>query len=259
MSLETEIQDSRISRHYERLFVTGSGLLITESTMIQSPNEVLTIMKWYKEISKKKFGTWKLFLRPNVKYWLERQAVASSDKKSRYDSRLRSAFVKCQFISSYLDMLTVVRDMTRKQSPAYYICDSDQSEAEAYEGNDEERGRAGVLVSPGCLSGYPSMSSTTDFAELEKLDAVLLEHFAAWACLHAHNLRRFTAVSPFSRSEWDRWGHVSRALFLKNFAPTLTSTGRLRYLMSAITCRTTRFESRQRMEPLSHESGLRWL
>ena len=153
-------------------------------------------------------------------------------------------------------MLTLVRDITREQSPAYYICDSDQSEAEAYEGDNEENGKAGILVSPGSLSAYPSTSSTTDVAELEKLDAVLLEHFAAWACLHAHGLRRFTAVSPFSRSEWNKWGHVSAPSSYRSVL-RLTGTGRLRYSMLASICRIIRFESRQVMEPPLDESGLK--
>ena len=83
MSLGGKGFDSQVSTYCHRLFPKSRSLLVSESTMIQHPGEALSILRWYNEMSKKRYGTWKLFLRPNVKYWLESQAIASTDKKSR--------------------------------------------------------------------------------------------------------------------------------------------------------------------------------
>jgi chromo domain-containing protein 1 len=73
------------SSHLERLFPTGGVILISEASMAQEGDRIISILRWFRKmIVLKHKGTWKLFLRPNIKSWLgESMLRAESDSQTR--------------------------------------------------------------------------------------------------------------------------------------------------------------------------------
>ena len=74
--------------HVERLFPNGTAILLTETSMMQQPEQTLAILRWFSHTAKTKRGTWKLVLVPNVRHWLRQIAMQAGTMQAWYSVSL---------------------------------------------------------------------------------------------------------------------------------------------------------------------------
>ena len=203
--------------YIERLFSSGMAILITEATMSQNPDHTLQIMRWFLEKARQS-GARKLFLRPSIASWLRAAALRQTSKAERYRSPFRVGLSRFAIAERrrYLEMLTEVLSEAPIHPTHYERDQSSGSEAESYDGTDEEDGQPSFLVSPAFIPKYDRAPKAEEMAQDVHNEIVLVEFFAGWACVHAQHHRRFVAITPMStdpalKKKWAKWGHVGKS------------------------------------------------
>jgi hypothetical protein len=184
ISLSSSLLSFSTDIHLQRVFSSGVGILITEAAVVKYAHEVVSIIYWFASRAMKANSRYRLVLPPNFRPWL-RKLMGSSERHARHN---------------LAEIMAAISNMAEKNPYAIRNVSGHDPETESLDQWDDE-GRPSLLVSHNLLS-YESQSTN-----LGK-ENVLIEYFAEWALQNSIEHRRFSAITPNSAPEWEKWGHV---------------------------------------------------
>ena len=169
-----------------KMFTRGTVMLMTEAAMRRAAS-AKNLLLWFEKNSKDKSKHWKLMVRPNIRNFLQQQAMqAGEDDKSRQFLEVLTIMHR---LSGIVDV-TIGANVERLQALQQLKIADKADKSEDF-----------VIPLPQ-LPEYDS-SSEVDPSSTKARDDILLRHFVAWTVSHASNHRRFLVIDDDDRAGRD--------------------------------------------------------
>ncbi|KAK5302728.1 hypothetical protein LTR99_005685 [Exophiala xenobiotica] len=159
-----------------RVFIRGTGLFITENTLIDYPDEVLRAVKWFQQQSKGKAKTYKLGLVPDASEWLLKRVLEC-------DEAVRDKYIGILEVVSQLESQGWFDwNSATKGDPDRWLVDDGPGEDYRF-----------ILPIPSDLPGYESLTSASrmEASRVEARDKILIQYFVGWAALRVETYKNF--------------------------------------------------------------------
>ncbi|OJD11626.1 hypothetical protein AJ78_07639 [Emergomyces pasteurianus Ep9510] len=197
ISLSEPIKNLDYKSHLQRLFPHGGIILMTEDFMLKEPKNALNVLQWFGDFIQRKYpGTWKMFLRPNVQFWLLDLSTSWPD-------------------DTLWQMYHTINSLIPDYPAGHYNTYRRDGSPDSLDGFTDEEGQHHPFISTREIPDYGSRveddhpNIPRGLTQAERDTDHLVEYFAGYALIHADRFRRFVVLTTHKpQPRWQAWTHI---------------------------------------------------
>ncbi|KAK2796387.1 hypothetical protein FQN50_009577 [Emmonsiellopsis sp. PD_5] len=183
--------------HLQRLFPHGGLILMTEDFMLNEPKTALKFLEWFGSYIDRKFpGTWKMFFRPNIQFWLLDLCTSWPD-------------------DTLWKMYHIIKRLIPEYPTGHYNTYRRADSPDTLDGLTDDEGQHHPFISPREIPDYGSRQENDEplipkgLTQKERDTDHLIEYFAGYCLVNAEKFRRFVVITTHNpQPRWLKWSHI---------------------------------------------------
>ncbi|KAK2800772.1 hypothetical protein FQN51_005912 [Onygenales sp. PD_10] len=183
--------------HIQRLFPHGGLILMTEDLILNKPQTALKCLEWFGSYIHRKFpGTWKMFFRPNIQFWLLDLCTSWRD-------------------DTLWKMYHMIKSLIPKYPDGHYNTYRRADSPDTLDGLTDDEGQHHPFISPRDIPDYGSRQENDEplipkgLTQKERDTDHLVEYFAGYGLVNVEKFRRFVVITTHNpQPRWLKWSHI---------------------------------------------------